>query len=128
MAAWGLQIGDVLADRAIVWSRSDKPARMFVEWSMYQDFSDAVMLHGPYALAGGDMTSRIDPTGLPVDEEIFVQAMYEDLDSGKARSEPVTGHFRTPPHQLGRSSKRRDIRFLWGGDTADQGAWGRDDE
>jgi alkaline phosphatase D len=31
--AWGLQIGDVLADRAIVWSRADKPARMFVAWS-----------------------------------------------------------------------------------------------
>ena len=29
----GLQIGDVLADRAIVWSRSDRPARMLVEWS-----------------------------------------------------------------------------------------------
>jgi alkaline phosphatase D len=33
MASWGLQIGDVVGDRAIVWSRSDKPARMFVEWS-----------------------------------------------------------------------------------------------
>ena len=28
--AWGLQIGDVLSDRAIVWSRSDKPLR---SWS-----------------------------------------------------------------------------------------------
>ncbi len=118
MAAWGLQIGDVLADRAIVWSRSDKPARMVVEWSMYQDLSDAVMLRGPYALAGTDMTSRIDLTGLPADEEIFVRVTYEDLDSGKARSEPVMGRFRTSP-ALGRNSRRRDVRFLWGGSAAD---------
>lgn len=35
------------------------------------------------------------------------------------RSEPVIGRFRTPP------AKRRDIRFIWGGDTAGQG-WGID--
>ena len=27
----GIQIGDVRANRAVVWSRSDRPARMFVE-------------------------------------------------------------------------------------------------
>ena len=43
--------------------------------------------------------------------------LFEDLDSGKARSEPVLGRFRTPP------AKRRDIRFVWSGDTAGQG-WG----
>jgi alkaline phosphatase D len=27
----GLQIGDILADRAMIWSRSDRPARMIVK-------------------------------------------------------------------------------------------------
>ena len=31
----------------------------------------------------------------------------------------LAGHFRTPP------AKRRDVRFLWSGDTAGQG-WGID--
>ena len=120
MAAWGLQIGDVLSDRAIVWSRSDKPARMFVEWSTREDLSNAVLLRGPYALEGGDFTSRIDLTGLPADQDIFVRVTYENLDNGKARSEPVLGRFRSAPPA---SRRRRDVRFLWSGDTAGQG-WG----
>src|SRR6476660_841321 len=36
-----LQIGDVLADRAIVWSRTDRPARMLVEWDLSDRFLDA---------------------------------------------------------------------------------------
>jgi phosphodiesterase/alkaline phosphatase D-like protein len=47
MASWGLQIGDVVGDRAIVWSRSDKPARMFVEWSRDESFANAMTLRGP---------------------------------------------------------------------------------
>ena len=120
MAAWGLQIGDVVADRAIVWSRADKPARMLVEWSTREDLSRAVMLRGPYALEGSDFTSRIDLTGLPADQEVFVRVTYENLDNGKARSEPVLGRFRTAPLA---SRRRRDVRFLWSGDTAGQG-WG----
>jgi len=124
-AAWGLQIGDVRSDRAIVWSRSDKPARMFVHWSRHEDFRGAVELRGPYALPESDLTSRIDLTELPGDEEIFVKVVYEDLDSAKARSEPVFGRFKTAPDARGRGDRRRDVRFLWGGDTAGQG-WGID--
>jgi alkaline phosphatase D len=119
MAPWGLQIGDVVGDRAIVWSRSDKPARMFVEWSRDESFANAVTLRGPYALDVTDMTARLDLTNLPPDSDVFVRATFEDLDSGKARSEPVVGRFRTPPE------KRRDVRFVWSGDTCGQG-WGID--
>ena len=119
MASWGLQIGDVVGDRAIVWSRSDKPARMFVEWSRDESFANAMTLRGPYALDVTDMTARLDLTNLPPDSDVFVRATFEDLASGKARSEPVVGHFRTPPE------KRRDVRFVWSGDTCGQG-WGID--
>ncbi|GFE85084.1 alkaline phosphatase D family protein [Steroidobacter agaridevorans] len=119
MANWGLQIGDVIDGRAIVWSRADRPARMIVEWSLDETFKRSKKIRGPHALEVSDFTSRIDLTRLPDDSEIFVRVSYQDLDSGRATSEPLVGQFRTPP------SRRRDIRFVWSGDTAGQG-WGID--
>ena len=119
MANWGLQIGDVIDGRAIVWSRADRPARMVVEWSLDESFRHAKKIRGPHALEVSDFTSRLDLTQLPADSDIFVRVTYQDLDSGRASSEPVLGHFRTPP------SRRRDLRFVWSGDTAGQG-WGID--
>jgi len=118
-AAWGMQIGDVTGDRAIIWSRADKASRLLVEWSLDPSFTRSVTLRGPAALEPSDFTARIDLTGLPADREIFVRTSFENLDAGHARSEPVVGHFRTPP------AKRRDVRFLWSGDTCGQG-WGID--
>jgi alkaline phosphatase D len=117
MARYGLRIGDALADRAIVWSRADKEARMFVEWSTHESFANAIQVRGPHAIAASDFTARVDLTDLPSDAEVFVRVLFENLDSGKGRSEPVVGRFRTAPR------KRRDLRFLWSGDTAGQG-WG----
>jgi alkaline phosphatase D len=118
-ASWGLQIGDVVGDRAIVWSRSDRASRLIVEWSLDQSFSRKVTLRGPNALEWSDYTARIDLTDLPADRDVFVRASFESLDQDRARSEVVSGSFRTPP------AKRRDVRFLWSGDTAGQG-WGID--
>jgi alkaline phosphatase D len=50
---------------------------------------------------------------------VFVRATFEGLDSAGTRSEPLIGHFRSAP------AGRRDIRFVWSGDTAGQG-WGID--
>jgi alkaline phosphatase D len=119
MANWGLQIGDVIDDRAIVWSRADRPARMIVEWSLDETFKRSTKIRGPHALDETDLTSRLDLTRLPADSEVFVRVSYQDLDSGRATSEPLVGQFRTPP------SRRRDLRFVWSGDTAGQG-WGID--
>jgi alkaline phosphatase D len=116
-ASWGLQIGDVMHDRAIVWSRSDRPARMIVEWSLDQGFSDPVRIRGPHALADSDYTSRLDLSGLPQGRDVFVRVTYQNLDSEQAESEPLLGRFRTPPRG------GRDVRFVWSGDTAGQG-WG----
>ncbi len=117
MARWGLQLGDVLANRAIVWSRADRPARMFVEWALNESLRNAVTIRGPHAIETTDYVERVDLTGLPADAEIYVRVTFEDLDSGKARSEPIVGRLHTSPRV------RRDIRFLWSGDTAGQG-WG----
>jgi alkaline phosphatase D len=118
-AIWGLQVGDVIDGRAVVWSRCDKPARLYVEWAREESFTKPVRIRGPLATAASDFTARLDLTSLPGDADIFVRARFDDVDSGQARSEPVLGRFRTPPR------RSRNVRFLWSGDTVGQG-WGID--
>src|SRR5262245_65472590 len=63
----GFQIGDVTGDRALIWSRADRPARLLVERSYRSDFGDSSMTRGPLALDVSDYTARVDLTGLPPD-------------------------------------------------------------
>ncbi|OYV01983.1 MAG: alkaline phosphatase [Burkholderiales bacterium PBB5] len=112
----GVQSGDVLADRGIVWSRSDRAARMWVEWSTSASMASAQRLRGPHALEATDFSARVDLTGLPAGQDIFYRVQFEDL-AGGGLSEAMAGHFRTAP------ATRRTVRFQWSGDTAGQG-WG----
>ena len=57
---YGVQSGDVTGDRAVVWSRSDRAARLVVEWATNDAFRDARRVTGPAALAPTDFTARID--------------------------------------------------------------------
>ncbi|WP_052717310.1 alkaline phosphatase D family protein [Chromobacterium vaccinii] len=114
-AASGIQIGDVGADRAIVWARADRTARMQVEWDVSERFADPRKLRGPWATEATDFTTRIDLSGLPAGEQLFVRVRYEDAASPRALSEPLLGCFRTASRQP------RDLRFVWSGDTAGQG-------
>jgi phosphodiesterase/alkaline phosphatase D-like protein len=95
----GLQVGDLLADRALVWSRADRPSRLVVEWSRQEDLARPVRVRGPQALPGTDLTARVELTGLPAGEEIFVRVMFQSLDSDRVLSAPVAGRFRTPPRR-----------------------------
>ncbi|QND85408.1 Phosphodiesterase/alkaline phosphatase D [Chromobacterium vaccinii] len=72
-AASGIQIGDVGADRAIVWARADRTARMQVEWDVSERFADPRKLRGPWATEATDFTTRIDLSGLPAGEQLFVR-------------------------------------------------------
>lgn len=111
----GIQIGDVLADRALVWSRTDRPARLFVERSFREDFRDSVRVRGPVALETSDFVARIDLTDLPADQRVFIRVLFEDLGTGRTTSAPLQGQFRTAP------ARRRSVRFVWSADTAGQG-------
>jgi alkaline phosphatase D len=115
----GVQAGDLLGDRAILWSRVDRPARMQVEISTRESMANARSIRGPAALEPTDLTARLDLTDLPPDQRIFYRVTFEDLDNPRNVSEPVTGSLRTPPRQ------RRDLSFVWGGDVCGQG-WGID--
>jgi alkaline phosphatase D len=110
----GIQIGDPLADRALVWARSDRPSRLLVEYATTESFIDPRRAKGPVATAASDFTARADLKGLKAGQTYFVRVRFEDRD-GRTLSEPALGRFRTP------SKDPREIRFLWSGDTVGQG-------
>lgn len=122
VAAQGLQFGDPQDGSVVVWSRSDRPARMVVETALDERFTNARRIVGPHALEGADFTVRQDLSGLPEGREVFVRVTFEGLDGVRSTSEPVTGRFTVAPSSASRHHAR-DIRFVWGGDTAGQG-WG----
>lgn len=115
--AQGIQIGDVQCHGAMIWSRSDRPARMVVEYDLDPQFSNPVKIRGPHALESTDFTARLDLNRLPCDRKLYVRVAFQDLTNDRVMSEYVTGSFVTAPKH------RRDIRFVWSGDTAGQG-WG----
>jgi alkaline phosphatase D len=116
---FGVQIGDLDGDRAVVWSRCDRPARLHIEWAANDNFRDARKVLGPAALENTDFTAHGDLAELPAGETVFYRVRFEDLREPGKFSAPVTGRFRTPP------AGQRDILFHWGGDTVGQG-WGID--
>src|ERR1700751_218219 len=47
----GVISGDPTAGRAVIWSKTDRPARMLVDIATREDFSNARRVSGPAALA-----------------------------------------------------------------------------
>ena len=113
----GVQAGDVIDGRAMVWSRADRPARMQVRWATTESLADAVAAPIVDALEDRAFAAKVDLDGLPAGQRIFYEVSFLDLADLKGRSEPVRGSFKTPP------AERRDVRFVWSGDTVGQG-WG----
>src|SRR3954451_5635843 len=116
-APLGSAVGDLDGDRAIVWSKADREARMLVELSTTESFEHGWTVQGPAALEDTDFTAKLDVPGLPPGQRIFYRVRFLDLGDLKTLSEPVTGTFVTPP------AVRRNVRFCWSGDCAGQG-WG----
>src|SRR5215213_7484167 len=100
VAKWGTQVGDVAPGRAIIWSRSDRPARMIVEWSTTEAFRDPKRVLGSHAIEVTDLTARIDLRDLPAGQDVFYRVFFQSLSDGRTLSEPASGHFRTAPGQL----------------------------
>lgn len=116
----GVQSGDVTARSAVVWGRADRPARMQVEVGTTPDFRHSRTIDGPVVTEATDLTGKLHLRGLPAGEDVFYRVSFADLHDRSLASEPVTGHLRTAPIH------RRDISFVWSGDTAGQG-WGIDE-
>ncbi|MCP2730646.1 alkaline phosphatase D family protein [Limnofasciculus baicalensis] len=114
---YGVASGDITGDKAIIWSRCDRPAKMIVEYDLDYSFRNPQRIIGPAALESSDYTARINLTDLPPNRDIFYRVTFEDLAYTNIYSQEVLGRFRTPPILKG------DIFFAWSGDTAGQG-WG----
>ena len=113
----GVQSGDITNNSAMIWSRSDRAARLMVEYATTESFTNAQKRLGPAALEATDFTARLDLTGLPTGQRIFYRVLFQDLSNSKVFSEPIIGSFKTAPNNA------RDISFVWGGDVCGQG-WG----
>lgn len=114
---YGVASGDISGNTAVIWSRSDRPSRMIVEYSTHESFRGATRIFGPNALDMSDYTARVNLKYLPLGEQIYYRVFFQDLDNTRIYSAPVEGTFRTAP------AYKRDICFAWSGDTAGQG-WG----
>ncbi len=117
---YGAAVGDVTGGRAIVWSRSDRPARLFVEWSTRESFAEARRVPGEAALEANGLTARLDLEELPPGQRIVYRVLFQDLRDSRAWSLPVQGSFRTPP------AGQADVRLAFSADTCGQG-WGIDE-
>ncbi|NNF37708.1 MAG: twin-arginine translocation signal domain-containing protein, partial [Gemmatimonadetes bacterium] len=84
----GVQSGDVTPSRAIIWSRSDRPARMEVEWSTSDQFTNARRISGPAALESTAYTAKVDLRDLPPAEQIVYRVRFESLELPGTWSEP----------------------------------------
>jgi alkaline phosphatase D len=115
--AWGVQSGDVTATSGVIWSRTDRPARMLVEVAATEDFRGRC---GRWRVDVGpdtDFTGKVLLTGLPAGTELSYRVRFAADGEGGHRSEPLLGTLRTAPDD------RRDVSFSWSGDVAGQG-WG----
>ena len=118
-AAFGATAGDVDGDRAIIWSRTDRPARLVVEYATTESFANPSRVVGPAALEATDYTARVDLSGLREGQRIFYRARFQSLKDVGVWSEPIAGTFTTPPSR----SSPRDVTVAWTADTVGQG-WG----
>jgi alkaline phosphatase D len=113
--SWGVQSGDVTATSGVIWSRTDRPARMLVEVAATEDFRGR---SGRWRLDVGpdtDFTGKVALSGLPAGTELFYRVRFAGDDGHD--SEHLQGSLRTAP------ADRRDVSFSWSGDVAGQG-WG----
>lgn len=115
-ATCGVASGDVTSDRAVLWARSDRPARLIVEVSMDESFRSGVRtVEGPETSPHRDFTAKVEVRGLAAGRPWFYRVRFQDLDDPRRECEPLTGRFRTSPPDAA------DVRFLWSADTAGQG-------
>lgn len=116
LADWGVAAGDVTGAGAAIWSRTDRPSLMHVDWSLDRSFKRGVRQAGfGTALPETDFCAQHRLTGLPPASEVFYRVTFENLIT-QARSAPLIGALRTPSR-----APDRPIRFAWSGDVGGQG-------
>lgn len=113
----GISSGDVTTDSAVVWSRTDRAARMVVEWDTKESFGNVRRLLGPVTGPEADYTAKVRLEGLPSGQKVFYRVRFEDRQG--VAGESVGGSLAVP------ATTAAPVRFAWSGDTCGQG-WGID--
>src|SRR3972149_3130644 len=104
----GVAAGDVAARAAVVWTRADAPAPVWVESAATPGFTGARTTTPFYTNPEHDYTANVELTGLDPG-----QRYYYRFATGSARS--VSGTFVMPP-----AGDREDpVTLIWGADTAE---------
>ncbi|HEX2555251.1 MAG TPA: alkaline phosphatase D family protein [Microvirga sp.] len=116
----GVQSGDVSGTSGVVWARADRAARMEVEVSATEAFANLVGRAAIDATPETDFCAKALLQGLPPGQTLFYRVRFRDINDVNGVSEPVVGRLRTAPLE------RRDVSFVWSGDTVGQG-WGIDE-
>jgi len=116
----GLQSGDTSVSSGVVWARTDRPARLTFDLATTDSFKTIARSVTLDALPESDFAVKALIDGLPSGQDIFYRVRSVDLSDTSVVGEPATGRFRTAP------TDRRNISFVWSGDTAGQG-WGIDE-
>ena len=112
----GIASGDVNADGAVIWSRTDRAARMWVDVAADERFRTFTRFQGTAALPETDGNSKAVLRGLEAGKDWFYRVQFESLELNGLLSESAVGRFRTAPLEA-----RDGVRFCWSGDTAGQG-------
>lgn len=120
----GSSSGDVSDSGAMLWTRSDRPAKLWIDISSDPSFaSDKTgpkRYMGGTALAESDFNLKAWVGDLRPGTDWFYRLEAESLEHPGLFSNSLTGRFQTA-ETSGNSEKA--IRFCWSGDTAGQG-WG----
>ena len=115
----GIQSGDISLEGGIVWARADRPSLMMVEAATTESFKDIIRVASADARPETDFTAKVLLDRLPAGQDIFYRVRFHDIASPMIAGEPQVGRFRMASHA------RRDVSFVWSGDTA--GGWGIDE-
>lgn len=122
IASGDVTIGAAGRGKATIWSRSDRPARMFIEVATSDRFEEARQITGPAAIEATDFTAKTELRDLPAGQRVFYRVRWQDLRDEKIWSEPAVGSLVVP---VADGAPARDITVAFTGDVCGQG-WGID--
>jgi alkaline phosphatase D len=111
----GCASGDVTTDGAMIWSRADRTARMWVEIDHSPTFNHAKRFAGDIGSIGNDFNLHCEIKGLDAGKSYFYRIQAESLREKGQFSAPLIGQFTTAPNHV------KNIRFCWSGDVVGQG-------
>ena len=114
----GVASGDVTEATAVVWSRTDRAARIVVEWDTTDSFRVPRRVVGPVTGPEADFTAKTLLTDLPAGTRVFYRVRFEGSQGevGEAQGGSL----------LTAAREAAEVHFAWSGDTCGQG-WGIDE-